>query len=68
MRGELHEVLTKSEANRVPFSHKRSMGQNLRRKSGSTPAEFPEQLMREKEQESVAEIGPECLRTSATIL
>ncbi len=48
MRADLHKILTESKANRVPFSHKRSMGQNLRLKSGSQPATFPPQLMREK--------------------
>lgn len=48
MRADLHAILEKSEANRVPFSHKRSMGANLRRHSGSKPADFNEKLMREK--------------------
>ena len=48
MRAGLHEILESSEANRVPFSHKRTMGSNLRRRSGSKPAEFPPELMREK--------------------
>ena len=33
----------------VPFSHKRNMGSNLRLRSGSRPADFPPQLMREKD-------------------
>ncbi len=48
MRADLHKILTESKANRVPFSHKRGMGQNLRLKSGSKPATFPPQLMRNK--------------------
>lgn len=48
MRAELHAILEKANANRVPFSHKRSMGANLRRESGSKPATFPPQLIREK--------------------
>jgi N-acetylglucosamine-6-sulfatase len=47
MRAELHNILVDANANRVPFSHKRRMGSNLRRKSGSKPAEFPPQLIRE---------------------
>lgn len=46
MRSDLHEILVKADANRVPFSHKRRMGQNLRRRSGSSPAKFPEELLR----------------------
>ena len=48
MRADLHEILVASDANRVPFSHKRTMGANLRRESGSQPADFPPQLLREK--------------------
>lgn len=48
MRGDLHQILLESDANRVPFSHKRSMGSNLRLKSGSSAADFPPQLLREK--------------------
>ena len=48
MRAGLHEILADSDAARVPFSHKRRMGSNLRLKSGSKPADFPPQLMREK--------------------
>ena len=48
MRYELHQILESSQANRVPFSHKRTMGQNLRLKRGSEPADFPPELMREK--------------------
>jgi len=46
MRSELFKILAKDDANRVPFSMKRSMGQNLRRRSGSKPADFPPELMR----------------------
>ena len=46
MRADLHAILTASDAARVPFSHKKRMGANLRLKSGSEPAEFPPQLMR----------------------
>ncbi len=48
MRADLHQILESADANRVPFSNKRSMGSNLRLQSGSTPADFPPQLMREK--------------------
>jgi N-acetylglucosamine-6-sulfatase len=46
MRADLHKILEEADANRVPFSHKTSMGSSLRSKRGSTPAEFPEQWMR----------------------
>ena len=48
MREDLHEILVASDANRVPFSHKRRMGSNLRLESGSKPAVFPQQLLRKK--------------------
>jgi N-acetylglucosamine-6-sulfatase len=48
MRADLHQILVTADANRVPFSHKRRMGSNLRLKSGSRPADFPPQLMREE--------------------
>jgi N-acetylglucosamine-6-sulfatase len=48
MRADLHAILEKSNANQVPFSHKRRMGANLRLKNGASPADFPPQLMREK--------------------
>ena len=48
MRADLHQILESAEANRVPFSHKRRMGSNLRLQSGSRPADFPPQLMRKK--------------------
>lgn len=48
MRYELHKRLETAQANRVPFSHKRGMGANLRLESGSEPAEFPPQLLRKK--------------------
>lgn len=51
MRQELHAMLEAAEANRVPFSHKRSLGSNLRLKEGAQPADFPPQLMREKNSE-----------------
>ena len=50
MRADLHQILAVADANRVPFSHKRWMGANLRRRSGSKPAVFPPQLLREKNQ------------------
>ncbi len=50
MRADLHKLLADADAARVPFSKKRSMGQNLRLESGSDPAEFPPQLMRSKDQ------------------
>lgn len=49
MRADLHQILEDSEANRVPFSHKRRMGSNLRIRSGSKPSDFPPQLMRNKD-------------------
>jgi N-acetylglucosamine-6-sulfatase len=49
MRTDLHEILVESNANRVPFSHKRGMGSNLRLRSGSKPAGFPPPLMRNKD-------------------
>ncbi|NOZ38598.1 MAG: sulfatase [Planctomycetes bacterium] len=48
MRADLHQTLEVASANRVPFSHKRNMGRGLRRRSGSKPAVFPPQWMREK--------------------
>lgn len=48
MRTDLHNILVDANANRVPFSQKRSMGANLRLRSGSTPAAFPPELMRNK--------------------
>ena len=51
MRADLHQILVDSTANRVPFSHKRSMGANLRLRSGTEAAEFPPQLLREENRE-----------------
>ncbi|MAG94939.1 MAG: acetylglucosamine-6-sulfatase [Planctomycetaceae bacterium] len=48
MRTDLHDILVKADANRVPFSHKRSMGANLRLRNGSKPAKFPPELLRNK--------------------
>lgn len=48
MRADLHQILAAADANRVPFSHKRRMGSNLRLRTGSKPADFPPQLMRAK--------------------
>ena len=48
MRADLHQILVKSNANRVPFSHKKRMGSNLRLRSGSKPSVFPPQLLRNK--------------------
>lgn len=48
MRADLHAILENSEANRVPFSHKRRMGSNLRLRSGSRPATFPPELLRDR--------------------
>jgi len=48
MRAELYETLAADDANRVPFSHKRGLGANLRLRSGSEPADFPPQFLREK--------------------
>jgi len=48
LRADLHAILESAKANRVPFSHKRSMGANLRLKSGSQPGDFPPQLIREE--------------------
>ncbi|WP_417390684.1 sulfatase [Gimesia sp.] len=49
MRADLHQILEKADADRVPFSHKRRMGANLRLKSGAKPADFNDKLMREKD-------------------
>lgn len=49
MRAKLHETLASADANRVPFSHKRRMGSNLRLKRGSKPADFPPEFMRNKD-------------------
>jgi hypothetical protein len=46
MRAGLHKILEEAGADRVPFSHKRGMGSNLRSINGSKPADFPEQWMR----------------------
>ncbi len=51
MRADLHKILEEAHANRVPFSHKRSMGSNLRSKNGSEPADFPEQWIKGKKTE-----------------
>jgi N-acetylglucosamine-6-sulfatase len=48
LRADLHAILEKDNANRVPFSHKRRMGSNLRLRSGSKPGDFPPQLIRDK--------------------
>ena len=48
MRADLHQMLVAADANRVPFSHKRRMGANLRLRDGSAPAVFPSQLLRNK--------------------
>ena len=49
MRADLHEMLVEANANQVPFSHKRSMGSNLRLRSGSSSARFPPQLLRDED-------------------
>ena len=41
MRAKLHAILESANANRVPFSHKRSMGQGLRAREGSERGTFP---------------------------
>ncbi|MCA9133543.1 MAG: sulfatase [Planctomycetales bacterium] len=48
MRADLHDRLASDNANRVPFSHKRGLGQSLRLRSGSAAAEFPEEFLRER--------------------
>jgi N-acetylglucosamine-6-sulfatase len=48
MRADLHEILESANANRVPFSHKRRMGSILRLRTGSKPADFPPELVRNK--------------------
>jgi N-acetylglucosamine-6-sulfatase len=48
MRTDLHNILVEADANRVPFSHKRSMGANLRLRSGSSAATYPPELLRNK--------------------
>ena len=40
LRAQLHGILVASGANRVPFSHKRHMGNNLRSRSGGEPGDF----------------------------
>lgn len=50
MRADLHQILEEANANRVPFSHKRSMGASLRAKNGSKAADFPDQWMRGESQ------------------
>jgi N-acetylglucosamine-6-sulfatase len=47
MRTDLHKILEGANANRVPFSHKRGMGSNLRNRGGSEPATFPPELIRD---------------------
>jgi N-acetylglucosamine-6-sulfatase len=47
MRADLHQILAEASANRVPFSQKQSLGANLRLRSGSEPADFPPQLLRD---------------------
>ena len=42
MREELHNQLVADDANRVPFSFKRSHGANKRNASGPVAAPFPE--------------------------
>jgi N-acetylglucosamine-6-sulfatase len=49
MRANLHRILETANANRVPFSHKRGMGANLRLRGGSKAADFPPQLLRRKD-------------------
>ena len=46
MRKELHDILVKSNGAKVPFSHKRGTGANLRLRSGSKAAEYPEEVLR----------------------
>lgn len=46
MRQQLHKLLESSDATQVPFSHKRSMGANLRLEEGSKAADFPEKLLK----------------------
>ncbi len=48
MRNDLHQILADANANRVPFSKKRSLGQNLRLRDGAKPATFPDELLREE--------------------
>jgi N-acetylglucosamine-6-sulfatase len=50
MRAQLHQMLEQSNANRVPFSHKRNMGMNLRSEHGARPGDFPPQLIRGENQ------------------
>lgn len=47
-RSRLHALLVADDAARVPFTQKRSMGVNLRHRSGTDAAEFPEEFMRGK--------------------
>jgi N-acetylglucosamine-6-sulfatase len=46
MRKQLHAVLESAGANNIPFSHKRSMGSNLRSATGAATAPFPDKLIR----------------------
>ncbi len=52
MRADLHQILLKNKANRVPFSHKKRMGANLRTTAGAKPGEFPPELMRSPQAEA----------------
>jgi N-acetylglucosamine-6-sulfatase len=52
LRADLHKILETAHANRVPFSHKRGMGSNLRSKNGSEAADFPEQWIKGDDEDS----------------
>jgi len=49
LRTSLNQILKQQEAMQVPFGGKRSLGQHLRKRSGSEAAEFPEEFLREKD-------------------
>ncbi len=51
LRKQLHDILVETGGARVPFSHKRSGGANLRLHTGSEGAVFPEYLLRKKDRE-----------------
>ena len=48
LRQQLFEQLKETGGAQIPLAPKRSHGANLRRKSGSKPADFPERIMRNK--------------------
>ena len=49
MRQKLYQELKSTGGTQIPFGLKRSHGASLRRISGSSPADFPREFMREKD-------------------